>query len=77
MDNMAVWKAWRFVSSHLELWTGRAVELRELVLTLGRKRNKEVRLLTLTGAPGVGKTSLGDTAETLPRHFRDTSETLP
>jgi DNA replication protein DnaC len=37
---------------------GRAIELRELVLTLGRKRQKEVRLVTLTGKPGVGKTNL-------------------
>ena len=37
---------------------GRAVELQRLVLMLGRRRQKEVRLVTLHGPEGVGKMSL-------------------
>lgn len=37
---------------------GRAVELWRLVMTLGRRRQKEARLVTLCGPAGVGKSCL-------------------
>ncbi|KAJ1623303.1 hypothetical protein T492DRAFT_883776, partial [Pavlovales sp. CCMP2436] len=39
-------------------FVGRALELQALVRTLGRRRQAEVRLLTLWGERGVGKTAL-------------------
>ena len=46
---------------HLTLYLaflGRAVELQRLVLMLGRRRQKEVRLISLFGPAGVGKTTI-------------------
>ena len=37
---------------------GRAIALQQLVLKLGQRRNKEVRLVTLSGPAGVGKSCL-------------------
>ena len=41
---------------------GRSIELQRLVLMLGRRRNKEVRMVTLCGPAGVGKTCLARAA---------------